>query len=137
MEFTTFDIEKKLGIKLPSIKQWLERNLIRPSVQTAEGVGTKNLFNVDDLYRIRLFQALSGTGFTQQRASEISQDVNASSGGYLVIFLTREKTHRGVPFKIGAKKIEREIPQKLEGHSGLIVIDLDQIKAEIEAKLKE
>ncbi len=66
--FTTFDIVKILGIERNLLAQWLMRGYISPSVQRAQGPGTKNLFSRNDLYNIRLFQQLVDTGIRRDEA---------------------------------------------------------------------
>jgi hypothetical protein len=65
--FTTSNITK-LGIKRERLKDWMERGFIEPSIQKAEGQGTKNLFSIFDLYTIMLFNTLIEYGFSRQDA---------------------------------------------------------------------
>lgn len=81
MQFTTFQIVKKLSINRNTLHQWLDRGLISPSIQKAAGQGTKNLFNLNDVYKIGLFQKLHAAGFTQRAASELSQHIDFANVG--------------------------------------------------------
>ena len=65
--FTTSDIAK-LGIKRERLKDWMERGFIVPSIQKADGQGTKNYFSIFDLYSITLFRTLLGYGFSRHSA---------------------------------------------------------------------
>ena len=56
-QYTTFDIVKKMKIPRERLQEWLRRGLVKPSVR-AKGVGTKNIFTREDLYRIVLFSQL-------------------------------------------------------------------------------
>ena len=61
--FTTFDISKILDLKIDLQKDWMKRGYIEPSIQKATGQGTKNLFSIEDIYLIALFQHLVELGF--------------------------------------------------------------------------
>ena len=53
--YTTTDIAR-VGTKRERLKEWMSRGYIKPSVESAAGAGTKNLFSLWDLYMIQLFQ---------------------------------------------------------------------------------
>jgi DNA-binding transcriptional MerR regulator len=142
MKFTTFDIVKKLGVHRSSLKQWMERDLIRPSIQKADGQGTKNLFSLEDLYRIGVFRAFCSTGFGQKEASEMANNINLENigSGYRYCIVDVEKTdeHDGVFFSIGGSSLTNNIPsQPSKGHYGFLVIDFRTIKDDIDARVKE
>jgi len=63
--YTTTDISR-LGTKRERLKEWMSRGYITPSVKSATGAGTKNLFNLWDLYIIKLFQYLIERGFSRE-----------------------------------------------------------------------
>jgi hypothetical protein len=63
--FTTTDIAR-LGIKRERLKEWITRGYIGPSIESATGAGTKNLFSLWDLYMIQLFQYLVERGFSRE-----------------------------------------------------------------------
>jgi hypothetical protein len=65
--FTTSNITN-IGIKRERLKDWMERGFVEPSIQKAEGQGTKNLFSIFDLYTIMLFKTLIKYGFSRQDA---------------------------------------------------------------------
>jgi len=86
--YTTTDIAR-LGIKRERSKEWMSRGYIKPSVESATGAGTKNLFSLWDLYIIQLFQYLIGRGFSRADSAsrirglflvgEIANEVSSSS----------------------------------------------------------
>jgi hypothetical protein len=86
--YTTTDIAG-LGTKRERLKEWMSRAYIKPSVQSAAGAGTKNLFSLWDLYIIQLFQYLIGRGFSREDSAnrirglflvgEIANEVSSSS----------------------------------------------------------
>jgi DNA-binding transcriptional MerR regulator len=69
--YTTFTIKKKLGVKIDRLKDWMNRGFIKPSIKSASGPGTKNLFSIEDLYRIKLFKLLIEKGFNREMASAL------------------------------------------------------------------
>jgi DNA-binding transcriptional MerR regulator len=56
--YSTLDIAKKLGIERERLRVWVDRGYIKPSIQKAEGQGTKSLFSHLDIYAIALFRHL-------------------------------------------------------------------------------
>ena len=86
--YTTTDIAK-LGIKRERLKEWMTKGYIKPSIETASGAGTKNLFSLLDLYLIELFNYLVGRGFSREDSAvrlrglslvaEIAAEVSSSS----------------------------------------------------------
>ena len=69
-EITTFEIEKRLGIKRDRLKEWLFVFLPDPSIQVGKGKGTKNIFDLLDVYVIKLFEQMIDFGFDRFDASE-------------------------------------------------------------------
>jgi DNA-binding transcriptional MerR regulator len=143
-KYSTFDIQKIFNISRNTLKQWIDRGFIVPSEQ-AEGLGTKNLFTREDLYRVALFQSLYLTGFSQRKAGEAAQEQsfdNVKSDRFeyifLVVYLKRQEWQHGLPFILGQKEITKSIPTRLpKGHDGMIVIDLVAIKERVDDKLKD
>ena len=66
--YTAKDIAK-LGIKRERMKNWLERGFVRPSIKTANGAGTRNIFSRCDLYAIMLFRSLVCHGFSRENSA--------------------------------------------------------------------
>ena len=56
-EFSTFDIIKALEIPRERLKDWMNKEFIRPSVP-AKGQGTKAVFTLLDVYSVALFTQL-------------------------------------------------------------------------------
>ncbi|MBW1716551.1 MAG: hypothetical protein JRJ77_12135 [Deltaproteobacteria bacterium] len=57
-KYSTLDICKILDIPRERFREWQVRGFIEPSIQKAEGQGTKALFSRFDLYYIALFKHL-------------------------------------------------------------------------------
>jgi hypothetical protein len=69
-EFTTSDITRVFGLKIERQKDWLKKNYIEPSIKKAKGHGSKNIFSLNDLYFIALFQHLiQKNGFARDQAA--------------------------------------------------------------------
>lgn len=73
--FSTFEIAKLFGTPRSSLQQYLDRGFISPSIEKAQGKGTRNRFSTDDLYQVRIFQKLHSVGLPQKEASEMSYDI--------------------------------------------------------------
>lgn len=72
--YSTFAIQRMFDIKRITFHEWINRGYITPSIQAANGRGTKNLFNRLDLYRIALFRHLIETvKLPRSLAAEISK----------------------------------------------------------------
>lgn len=70
-EFSTLWISKNLDIQLERLRVWIDRGYVVPSVQKAEGKGTKSLFDRLDLYSIVLFRHLiEDSNFPREKASQ-------------------------------------------------------------------
>ena len=74
--YSTFDIVGGMGIKIERLKDWMRRGYIQPSIQVAQGSGTKNLFNQKDLYQLGLFIFLINRGFSREEAAKHARAVH-------------------------------------------------------------
>jgi len=70
-EYSTLEIEKRLGIHRERLRIWIDRGYIEPSIQRAKGQGTKSLFSRLDVYGIGLFRELIGKGFKRDATSRL------------------------------------------------------------------
>lgn len=69
-EFSTLDIVKLLGIPRERLRVWMDKGFVRPSIQTADKQGEKNLFSVADLHTIEMFKYLTERGYRRERAAD-------------------------------------------------------------------
>lgn len=60
-----------IGIKRARLKEWLALGYVKPSVQKADGRGTKHVFDRDDVYTLFLFEELITQGLSRKLAGEI------------------------------------------------------------------
>lgn len=91
-EISTFQLARILNTNRSVIQLWLTRKLIKPSVNSADGAGSKNIFNKNDIYRVYLFKLLHESGLSQTEASRIANkiDIERFSGGQRYIVLQRK-----------------------------------------------
>lgn len=75
MKYSTFDIVKGLGIARERLREWMTRGFVVPSVQ-ADGVGTKALFSIEDVYRVELFKELLAVGFNRISAEMVCMQIS-------------------------------------------------------------
>ena len=66
--FSTFDVLKILDIKRERLREWMNRGFIIPTVP-AEGLGSKAVFSVVDIYKIAVFKKLVESGVRRSRAA--------------------------------------------------------------------
>lgn len=67
--YTQKDITKILGLKRTAVQQWLDRGFVAPSVESASGHGTRNLWSRGDIIDLAVFQTLLEHGFSREEAS--------------------------------------------------------------------
>ena len=72
--YTTFDIRKIYNIKRETLRDWIDRDFVFPTLP-AKGKGTKALFDEKAVFEIGLFKYLVGGGFTREMASKIVREV--------------------------------------------------------------
>lgn len=65
--FDSRTVSRVVGVSLRQIQYWDERGFIRPSVQLAEGRGTKRLYSYSDLVQLKVVKDLQGHGLSLQK----------------------------------------------------------------------
>jgi hypothetical protein len=92
-EFSTFQLARILKTNRSVIQLWLTRKLIEPSVSVADGAGSKNIFNKNDIYRVYLFKLFYESGLSQAEASRIANkiDIEKFADGQRYIVLQRKR----------------------------------------------
>ena len=71
--FTTFQIMKILGLPRERLKDWMDKGYVIPSIRKADGVGTKNIFDLVDVYGIALFMHFLSQGLIRTFAAEYTR----------------------------------------------------------------
>lgn len=72
-EYYLKDITRVLGIKRTALQQWLDRGYLAPSRGRADGHGSRNIWNRDDLFDLAVFKDLLAQGFSREEASSLIQ----------------------------------------------------------------
>ncbi|WP_321419359.1 MerR family transcriptional regulator [uncultured Desulfobacter sp.] len=70
-DYTTPELIKVIGVTRARLQQWVERGYVGPSIQKASGQGVKNLYSINDLYKVAAFKHLIEFGFSRERAGSI------------------------------------------------------------------
>ena len=68
--FRAAEVTRINGIKRTRLQQWLEKGWIVPSIQVANGHGTRNRYSRHDLYTIGLFKKIIESGLPRRTAGE-------------------------------------------------------------------
>ena len=73
MQFQMNEITQITEVTRDRLKQWLKLGWIIPSVKKASGPGSRNIFNLNDLYRIAIFKVLTEnkSGFYREAAAKL------------------------------------------------------------------
>lgn len=66
-EFSTFDIVKALRIPRERLREWMNRDFIKPT-RSADGQGTRAVFTRQDVYGIELFRQFIERGLARDQA---------------------------------------------------------------------
>jgi hypothetical protein len=69
MEFTIKDAVQITGNPREKIRDWANRGFIKASIQEAKGKGTQNIYSLNDLYGIKLFECLIEKGISRKIAA--------------------------------------------------------------------
>ena len=70
MEFFAGDVEKICGVKRNRLQVWMEKGWIIPSIKRADGHGTRNIFNLINLFQISLFKKAVENGISRKVAAD-------------------------------------------------------------------
>jgi hypothetical protein len=68
-EFLMKDITDLLGIRMSSLQPWMDRGYVSPSIEKAQGPGTRNIWSRKDIFRLAAFKALLDNGFCREEAA--------------------------------------------------------------------
>ncbi len=82
-------VAQMVGVEYRTLHNWLQRGLLRPSVQESSGIGVPNLFSIEDAVRAKVIADLrsSGVSFDRlgQAATELDAHPNALTNGAMVL----------------------------------------------------
>jgi len=107
-DFFASDMERVTGVKRTRWQQWRDRHWVyKPSVQVAEGHGTRNIWNHLDLYDITLFRKILEMGLPRKWAAEIAKTFG-SLGGYPELRLLPFPDDEPIEVRDGLSRIEQQ-----------------------------
>lgn len=66
LEFKAKEVTEITGVSRERLQQWLTREYIVPSIQIADGAGTRNIYSVADLCTIEVFKKLVESGWSRE-----------------------------------------------------------------------
>ena len=97
--FSTFDIEKRLGIERTALQEWINKGFIKPTI-AAKGKGTKALFNKDDSSLLLGFCWLVRMGFKRSFAADIINNGMSVKGHFLEIKINKKVLEKAVEHRL-------------------------------------
>ena len=74
-EFSTFDVVKILSIRRERLREWMIKGFVVPT-KKAEGVGTKAIFTLLDIYKVAVFFEFINHGINREQASNYVYNVS-------------------------------------------------------------
>lgn len=137
MEFSTFDVARIFGIDRTRLQTWLDKDFFMPD-KKASGKGTRAVFTLNDLYRLRLFiYALSLFG-SRSQAKAFSNFEFTDVGPGADQFKYWAYTLHGGEITSGGGTLLKDDPEfrMTEDKIALVVINLLAVKAEVDGLLK-
>jgi len=66
-----------VGVEYRTLHSWLQRGLLRPSVQESSGIGVPNLFSVEDTVRVKVIADLRSSGLSFDRLGQAVTELDA------------------------------------------------------------
>ena len=74
--FRTKEVAEITGIGIPRLEVWIANGWVGPTIQKASGHGSKNIWDLADLYDVRLFREIVESGLSRSVANDfLSQGV--------------------------------------------------------------
>ena len=72
---TTFEIRNAFDIKYGRLREWIDKEYIKPSILKASSAHERHKFSKEDVYYILLFDYLLRTGFSRKEAGSKIEDL--------------------------------------------------------------
>lgn len=73
--YLSIDVERFAGVKRSTIESWIERGYISPSIQVASGHGSRNIWSMNDIRKIIIFNGLVKIGFARRLSARLIKEV--------------------------------------------------------------
>jgi len=71
MAFPTGEVKTITGVNRNTLQVWINLGFVSPSIEVAEGPGTRNLWSRFDLYSIALFRKITKSGISRNLVADI------------------------------------------------------------------
>jgi hypothetical protein len=141
-EFSTFDVMKLLDIKRERLREWMNKDFIMPTIP-ADGVGSKAIFSILDIYKIAVFKILVDAGMNRRKASvwikenpRLGNQRDAEKLTYVIVF-EEEGGGRWESFlEPGPWKMEQMMKKNTDWDIG-IMINFKRIRNQVKEALEE
>ncbi|MFC1512118.1 hypothetical protein ACFL5H_02870 [Candidatus Latescibacterota bacterium] len=149
--YSTFDICKLFNIPKGRFREWVDQGFVKPSIDQAKGIGTKNIFSRWDLYGIAIFARALSSGIDRLTASFFydlwikntrSLDIEQRFGfKYLLVSIRQKHLVDNKPRIEHSKfikegKAQDEILEDLEKYDFYHIFSIQRIIAAVDKKLK-
>jgi DNA-binding transcriptional MerR regulator len=73
-------VAQMVGVGYRTLHNWLQRGLLRPSMQESSGIGVPNLFSVEDAVRAKVIADLRSSGLSFDRLGQAAAELDAHPG---------------------------------------------------------
>jgi hypothetical protein len=139
-EFSTFDIMKLLVIKRERLREWMNQGFITPTIP-ADGIGSKAIFSILDIYKIAVFKILVDAGMNRRKAStwvkenpKLGNERDAEKLTYVIVFEEEGGGRWESYLEPGPWNMEQEIIKNPNWEMG-IMINFKRIRDQIKQLL--
>lgn len=65
--FTTIEIVERTGFSERQLGYWDQQGIIKPSIQSASGSGSRRLYSIDDLLQLNIIRQLKKRGWSTRK----------------------------------------------------------------------
>jgi DNA-binding transcriptional MerR regulator len=143
MSFYASDVVKITNVKRTRLQQWLEKGWISPSVQQAEGAGTRNVYSLNDLYTIAIFKQVTEMGLPRKLVADflskgvIDGTLEIEKAQFIMYVRDGEQTGAAI---VKGYNIDFRYQLKtlgLFGCDSIFLINFHRIKNDIDARVKD
>jgi len=150
--FSTFDLVKIFGINRMTLNDWMKMGFVEPSIEKAQGAGTKSRFSREDLYRIQVFRFLLDRGFSRGDASkhayhvareishEQAEDLNLTPDQKTLLESPKVIviTYKNGRFSGGYSQPDGDLKMKFkDDYDFVLAVNFEKIRRQVDAMIEE
>ncbi|MGD0487916.1 MAG: hypothetical protein ABSB94_12065 [Syntrophorhabdales bacterium] len=136
-KFSTFDVARVFNIDRTRLQTWLDKDFFKPD-RKARGKGTKAVFTLKDLYRLRLFLYALDLFGSRDRAKYFAniefENVGPSEDEFKYYMYTLDGGE--VPLGRGERLKQEPIFTMAKDKVAVVVMNLLTVKAEVDKFLR-